>query len=406
MKPRVEEIAGAIAAAHLDGWLFYDFRLSDPIAYRILGLAEGGLATRRWFCFVPARPASDKQAVLPQTLTSAVEAHRLDAIAPAERRVYRSEREMVAMLGEMLKGCRRIAMDYSPGCAIPYVSRVDGGTLELVRSLGVEVVGAADLIQQFEAVLSAEQLASHWRAATRLRAIVDEAFGAIAGKLREGGTISEYGVQQLVLERIAAHGLRTDEAPIVAVNANAANPHFAPSAERDTPIRKGDLVLIDLFAKEIAPDAVYGDLTWMGYAGERAPEELARIFNIVARARDAAVELIQKRIAGGQRISGAEADRAARAVIEAAGHGEQFVHRTGHSIGREVHGNGANLDSLETRDDRRLIEKTCFSVEPGIYIAGRCGFRSELDMTIECGRAEISGGPPQAELIPILSVYR
>ena len=376
---RLDEIGRALKDAGLDGWLLYDFRLSDPLAYRILGIPETGLATRRWFYFIAADGTG-------QALVSAVEAHRLDAIPAATRIVYRSEGQMIAGLGELLKGCRRIAMNYSPQCAIPYVSRVDGGTLELIRGLGVEVVTAADLIQTFEATLTAAQLTGHRRAARHLRAIVDESFAEIARRVRHHLPCTEFTLQRFVLGRIAAHGLRTDEAPIVAVNANAANPHFSPGEERDTPIR-------------------HGDLTWMGCAAATVPDAFAQVFRIVADARDAAVELIQRRVAQGVTISGEEADRVARQVIEAAGYGDNFVHRTGHSIGREVHGTGANLDSLETRDHRNLIERTCFSVEPGIYLPERFGVRSELDMTIEDGRAAISGGPPQQAIIPLLTRF-
>jgi Xaa-Pro aminopeptidase len=296
-------------------------------------------------------------------------------------------------------------MNYSPECAIPYVSRVDAGTVELVRSIGVEVVTAADLIQRFEAVLTPAQLAGHRRAAAGLRDIVNETFAEISRRVRGHLACTEYTVQKFVLGRIAAHNLHTDEAPIVAVNANAANPHFSPAEEKDTPIRHGDLVLLDLFAKERDEDSIYGDLTWMGSVGDRVADEHARIFRVVAEARDAAVALVQSRVGEGRPVSGEEADRAAREVIEAAGFGGEFVHRTGHSIGREVHGTGCNLDSLETRDHRMLIDRTCFSVEPGIYLAGKFGVRSELDMTIEGGRAEISGGLPQHDIIPILASY-
>jgi len=395
---RTAEISAALAEASLDGWLFYDFRMSDPLAYRILGIPEKGITTRRWFHFIPA-------AGEPCAIVSAVEAHRLDALAPAKRIVYRSEREMIAALAGVLRGRRRIAMNYSPECAIPYVSRVDSGTVELVRSMGVEVVTAADLIQRFEATLTAAQLAGHRRAATGLREIVNETFAEISRRVRGRLPCTEFVIQKFVLGRIAAHNMRTDEAPIVAVNANAANPHFSPLEENDTPIRRGDLVLLDLFAKETDADSIYGDLTWMGFVGETVPEEPARIFKIVAEARDAAVALIQSRVGERRQVSGEEADRAARAIIEAAGFGDAFVHRTGHSIGREVHGTGCNLDSLETRDHRMLIERTCFSVEPGIYLAGEFGVRSELDMTIEDGRAEISAAPAQREIIPILARY-
>ncbi|MGA2409586.1 MAG: Xaa-Pro peptidase family protein [Candidatus Binataceae bacterium] len=393
---RLESIAAALRDAGLDGWLFYDFRVSDPLAYRILGLDEKGLTTRRWFVFLPSEGE-------PIAIVSAVEAHRLDALPFPGRIVYRSEREMVAALANLLHGRHRIAMNYSPRCAIPYVSRVDAGTIELVRGCGVEVVSAADLIQRFEAVLTPDQLEGHRRAADALGAIALEAFGEIGRRIRTNQPCGETAIQRFILDLIAARGMRTDEPPIVAVNANAANPHFSTGAAPDTPIRPGDLILIDLFAKETGDDAIYGDLTWMGYAGDTIPAEHARVFAIVAQARDTAVALIQRRIAAGQPVTGAEADRAARGIIEAAGYGDQFVHRTGHSIGREVHGTGANLDSLETSDHRGLIENTCFSVEPGIYLPGRFGVRSELDMTIQHGCAEVSASPAQSAIIPILA---
>jgi Xaa-Pro dipeptidase len=397
-QPPIDAIALALQEAGLDGWLFYDFRLSDPLAYRILRLPEEGLTTRRWFYFIGADGAS-------QALVSAVEAHRLDKLPASTRVVYRSESQMIEGLRRMVGHGRRLAMNYSPRCAIPYVSRVDGGTIELVRSLGAEVVSAADLIQTFEAKLTADQLAGHRRAAATLRDIVHEAFAEIGQRVRGDLVCTEYQVQRFVLERIAARHMRTDEPPIVAVNANAANPHFGNSENQDIPIRRGDLVLIDLFAKELAADSIYGDLTWMGFVGEKTPDEYADVFRTVAEARDATVKLVQARVAAGKAVTGAEADRESRAVIEQAGYGAQFVHRTGHSIGREVHGTGANLDSLETTDHRLLIEGTCFSVEPGIYLPGRFGVRSELDMVIENGRADVSGGPPQHDIIPILSRF-
>jgi len=395
---KITEIAAALREAAIDGWLFYDFRMSDPLAYRILGIPEKGITSRRWFFFIPA-------AGEPCAIVSAVEAHRLDTdtLSASRRIVYRSEREMIDALANLLKGQRRIAMNYSPECAIPYVSRVDAGTVELVRSMGVEIVTAADLIQRFEAVLTTAQLAGHRRAAAALRDIVNETFAEISRRVRGHLPCTEFTMQNFVLGRIAAHNLHTDEAPLVATNANAANPHFGPSAEKDTPIHRGDLVLLDMFAKERDADSIYGDLTWMGSVSDRVDDEHARVFHLVANARDAAVALIQNRVNEGRPVSGAEADRAARAVIEDAGFGDQFVHRTGHSIGREVHGTGCNLDSLETRDYRMLIDHTCFSVEPGIYLPGQFGVRSELDMTIENGRAEISGGFPQHEIIPILT---
>ncbi len=395
MTARLDEIALALGDAHLDGWLFYDFRVSDPLAYRILGLSEDGIATRRWFCYVPAHGK-------PWAIVSAVEAHRLDPLG-AEKIVYRSHDEMLVALRVALDGAHRIAMNYSPGCAIPYVSRVDAGTIEIVRSMGVEVVTAADLIQRFEAALTGAQLASHQRAARALRSIVDETFGEIAQLIASGRPVSEVSVQDSVMARFDAQGLVTHAPPIVAVNEHSADPHYGPTAKHDRAIRRGDFILLDLWAKEAAPDSVYADFTWVAFAGDKVPDEHARVFRIVADARDAAVDLVQRRIAAGEQVSGREADRAARSVIEAAGFGDAFVHRTGHSIGREVHGTGANLDSLETLDDRALIDNTCFSVEPGIYLPGKFGVRSELDMTIENGRALVSGEPRQREIVALLT---
>jgi Xaa-Pro aminopeptidase len=391
---RLDEIARALGDAQLDGWLFYDFRLSDPLAYRILGLSEDGIATRRWFCFVPARGT-------PHAIVSAVEAHRLDALG-AEKIVYRSHTEMLAALRKVLGGARRIAMDYSPGCAIPYVSRVDAGTIEIVRAMGVEVVTAADLIQRFEATLTREQLGSHQRAGRSLRSIVDETFSEIAQMISADRAVSEVSLQESVMSSFAAHGLVTHAPPIVAVNEHSADPHYGPTRKHDRAIRRGDFVLLDLWAKEPASDSIYADFTWVAFAGDKVPAEYARVFKIVAEARDAAVDLVQRRVAAGEPVSGREADRAARSVIEGHGFADAFVHRTGHSIGREVHGTGANLDSLETLDDRRLIDNTCFSVEPGIYLPNKFGVRSELDMTIENGVAMVSGEPRQREIVALL----
>jgi Xaa-Pro aminopeptidase len=392
---RLDEIARALSAAGLDGWLFYDFRMSDPLAYRILELSENGLATRRWFCYVPASGT-------PTAIVSAVEANRLDALA-AEKIVYRSHHEMIAALSTVLKSARKIAMDYSPGCAIPYVSRVDAGTIEMVRATGVEIVSAADLIQRFEASLTREQLESHHRAARALRSIVDETFREIGRSILDARPVSEVSIQKFVMSKFAAAGLNTYAPPIVAVNEHSADPHFAPTREDDRAIGRGDFVLLDLWAKEAGPDSIYADFTWVAFAGDKIADEHARVFETVMRARDAAVELVQRRVAAREPVSGREADRAARAVIEAAGFGGEFVHRTGHSIGREVHGAGANLDSLETLDDRRLIDNTCFSVEPGVYLPGKFGVRSELDMTIENGRAMVSGEPRQTEIVALLA---
>jgi Xaa-Pro dipeptidase len=394
---RIADIQAALAEAALDGWLFYDFRQSDPLAYRILELPEHDIATRRWFCFIP-------RAGEPRKLVSAVEAHRLDAIKGASS-VYRSLEEMRDGLARMLADPARIAMAYSPNGAIPYVSRVDAGTIEMVRSFGVEIVSAADLIQRFEATLTPAQLGSHHRAAFKLRNVVDETFTKLARKVRDRDEIYEHQLQQFVMERFAAHELTTSTPPIVATNAHSADPHYGPSDRHPTPIRLDDFVLLDLWAKERGEKDVYADFTWVAYVGDRVPQEYANVFSIVAHARDAAVELIHERVTKKEPVSGREADRAARKVIETAGFGEHFLHRTGHSIGREVHGTGANLDSLETDDHRMLIDNTCFSVEPGIYLPARFGVRSELDMTIEKGRAKISADAVQREIVPIFARF-
>ncbi len=395
MKERLTEISRALVSAGLDGWLFYDFRLSDPIAYRVLGLSEHGTTTRRWFCYVPARGQA-------RALVSAVEAHRLDSLG-VERVVYQSGAELLAGLSTILTGARRVAMNYSPRGAIPYVSRVDAGTIELVRSLGIEIVSAADLIQEFEATLSPAQMEGHRRAGVALGAVVEQTFAEIARRVAADKSATEYSIQQFMLERIERAGLITREPPIVAVNAHSADPHFG-TAERDSAsMGRGDFVLLDVWAKEPGADSVYADITWTGVVGEAAPDYHAEIFAIVRAARDAAVELVKSRIAAEIPLTGREADRAARGVIEHAGFGTEFVHRTGHSIGREVHGMGANLDSLETDDDRRLMDRTCFSVEPGIYLPGHFGVRSELDMTIESSRAEISAPAPQRAIVPIMA---
>ncbi|HEY2663027.1 MAG TPA: M24 family metallopeptidase [Candidatus Binataceae bacterium] len=390
----VEEIAAALRESAIDGWLFCDFRRSDPIAYRLLGLSDDLMTTRRWFYYLPAHGK-------PQALVSAVEAHRLDSL-PGEKLVYRRGEEIPPKLAQLTSRASRIALNYSPRCAIPYVSRVDGGTLEIVLGLGVEVVSAADLIQRFEAPLTGAGISSHRRAVAELRTIVDESFAYVARTVRAGKPISELALQEFVMSNFASRNLTTDHPPIVAAAAHSADPHFAPSAAGDLQIKPGDLLLLDLWAKEKNSDSAYGDLTWMAYVGDRVPDEYARIFSVVGAARDAAVGLIQRRVSAGEPVAGRDADGAARAVIAAAGFAEFFLHRTGHSIGREVHGNGANLDSFETDDYRNLLDRTCFSVEPGIYLVGRFGIRSEIDMVIDNGAATVSAGAIQSRIVPLL----
>jgi len=372
----------------IDGWLFCDFRGSDPLAYRILGLDLTTISTRRWYYFIPAQGE-------PVGIVSSVEPRRLDTL-PGHKRVFLSWQQLHESLAETLHGVRRVAMQYSPGNAIPYISRVDAGTIELIRQLGVEVVSSADLVQRFEAVWTPSQWQSHLRAATGVRETVDEAFAHI----RQHSPVTEYAVQQFILERFAARGLTTHHPPIVAINAHSADPHFEPTPHDVTPIRPGDFVLIDLWAKEA--DGVYADFTWTGFMGNHIPERYQEIFTIVRNARDAAIAFIKERIQREQSFYGYEVDAVARKIITGAGYGNFFVHRTGHSIGDEVHGNGANIDSLETQDERRILPSTCFSIEPGIYLAGEFGVRSEVNVYVTEREAIVTGTPVQTEIIPIL----
>lgn len=377
----------------LDGWLFYDFRHLDPIAYRVLLLDASLHVTRRWYYWIPAEGA-------PIKLQHRIEPHVLDGL-PGEARSYVSWREQQAILDSILHSANRIAMQYSPMNAIPYLSRVDAGTIDLVRSLNVEVVTSADLVQQFEAVWDETQLTSHRVAAEGLRAIVDEAFGFVGTSLAEQRELTEYKLQQYILSRMQARGLVTSSPPIAAVNAHSADPHYGPSSEGAAPIRPGDLVLIDLWAKQPGPGAVYADITWTGYVGQVVPARHQNVFQIVRQARDAAVTFVQSQVRGGAFPYGWEVDDVCRQVIQDAGYGKYFVHRTGHSIGEEVHGNGANIDNLETQDARRLLPCTCFSIEPGIYLPEEFGIRSELDVYLSSHDAMVYGQPVQTELVAI-----
>lgn len=388
---RLHEIQDALrheGSQGIDGWLFCDFRGSDPLAYRILGLDASQISTRRWYYFIPSSGE-------PTGIVSSVEPHRLDGL-PGSKRVFLSWQQLHAALGHILHGVRRVVMQYSPGNAIPYVSRVDAGTIELVRQCGVEVLSSADLVQRFEAVWSAEQWQSHLRAAAGVRATVDEAFAYI----RQQAPVSEYAVQQFILQNFAARGLVANHPPIVGINAHSADPHFEPTPDSGM-IRPGDFVLIDLWAKE--PDGVYADYTWTGFMGSEVPARCQEIFTLVRDARDAAIAFVKERIRKEQSFYGYEVDAAARKVIAGAGYGDYFVHRTGHSIGEEVHGNGANMDGLETRDERRVLPGTCFSIEPGIYLPGEFGVRSEVNIYVSEREAIVTGMPMQTELVRILA---
>jgi len=393
---RVAEIQAALRDAKLDGWLFYDFRHSDPLAYRILKLDEKMFASRRWFYYVPA---SDE----PVKIVQSIEQFKLDSL-PGRKLVFRGWQELHARLREVLgakKSKSRVAMQYSPMNDIPYISRVDAGTIELVRSFGVEPVTSAELVQKFEAVFSPDQHQMHVEASDKMHRIIQEAFAEIARRIRADEPTTEWDIAQFMLRRYSEERMQ-QEPMIVAVNANTANPHYMPTKEKNLPIRRGDFVLIDAATKLNKPEAVATDQTWTGYVGESVPDEYSRIFNIVREARDSAVDFVRKNIQAGKPIRGAEVDDVSRGVITRAGFGEQFTHRTGHSIGEETHGNGVNIDDFETRDSRRIIPGVCFSIEPGIYLEGKFGVRSEINVYVSDKDIEVTGQPIQREIIAIL----
>ena len=378
----LEAIQQALAAEGLDGWLFFDHHGRDPLAYRVLGLPAGRTATRRWYYLIPASGE-------PRGLVHGIEPFALDGL-PGAISKYSSWTAQTEGLGRLLAGQRRIAMQYSPDCAIPYVAMVDAGTVELVRKSGVEVVSSADLVQQFEARWTAANLESHLAAGRKVDAIRRDAFRLVGDKLRAGETITEFAVKQFIRERFAASGLVTDHGPIVGANENSSNPHYEPQSGATREIRRGDWLLIDMWAKADSPEGVYYDITWTGFCGAEPPAEIANVFGIVTAARDCAVRFVQEGVGAGRVLRGFEVDDAARAVIRERGFGEYFFHRTGHSIGAEVHGSGANMDNLETHDVRRVIPWTCFSIEPGIYLPN-FGVRSEVNVFVGEDGARVTG---------------
>ncbi|MCA1629943.1 MAG: M24 family metallopeptidase [Acidobacteria bacterium] len=395
---RVAEIQRALRDAGLDGWLFYDFRQSDPLAYRILKLDPNQFSTRRWFYFVPAEGE-------PTRINHAIEQGKLDAL-PGRQLIYSSWQRLNENLRDALSTAKgsRVAMQYSPENSIPYISRVDAGTIELVRSLGAEPVTSADLVQIFEAVWTREQYESHVKAADNIHNIIQEAFAEVAKRIKSDEPVTEYDIQQFMVRRFEEEDMTcNDDHPIVSVNANAASPHYQPNAQKFSPIRRGDFLLLDVWAKQNTPGAVYADQTWTGFVGEEPTEEHLKVFTIVRDARDAAIEFVRENVKAGREIKGAQVDDVSRGVIERAGYGEYFTHRTGHSIGEEVHGNGAHIDNLETRDSRKIIPRTCFSIEPGIYLPGNFGVRSEIDLYVgDGGEIEVTGQPIQKDLVLIL----
>jgi Xaa-Pro aminopeptidase len=392
MNADIPGIQSDLRAAKLDGWLFYDFRGRDPIAQRILDLPEG-MRTRRWFYFVPAKGT-------PKKLVHKIEAQSLAAL-PGESLFYAGQDELRKNVGKILGRAKNVAMQYSPKNAIPYVAMVDAGTIELVRGSGVKVVSSADLVQKYEACWSDEQLESHRSAGAAIDRIVREAFQHAAKNVREKRTITEFDLKRWILQEFDAAGIWAEEGPDVAVNAHASDPHYGPTAQSAAPIREGDLLLLDVWGKKKTPGSVYYDVTWVGYLGAKVPEKYGKIFGIVREARDRAVDLILKNIAARKPLQGWQVDKAARNVIEKAGYGKYFFHRTGHSIGETVHGNGANMDGLETRDVRHLIPRTCNSIEPGIYLP-EFGIRSEVNVFIDENEARVTGAM-QKEILPLLA---
>lgn len=384
-------IQTALRNSQLDGWLLYDFRGSNILARRILQFADGPTGSRRWMYFIPSQGQ-------PQKLVHRIESGALDHL-PGEKIVYLKWQKFEEGVATIVSGCKRIAMEYSPRNGNPYISRVDAGTVELVRANGVEVIPSGDLIQLFEAVWDEEQWAMHLEASQHTDSAYVAAWSFIANEIRSKGETTEAAVRDVIMAHFAKHKLTTYHPPIVGVNANSGDPHYETGT---AVIRKNDFVLVDLWAKMDKPRAVYSDLTRVGFVGDSVPDKYEKIFKIVAAARDAAIQLVRDRFASRTELHGYEVDDAARRVIEQAGYGEYFVHRTGHSIGQETHGNGANIDNLETHETRKILPGCCFSIEPGIYQA-EFGVRSEVDVFVDRnGHVHVTAGELQRSVIPIL----
>ena len=374
------ELQAALRDSHNDCWLFYDHHHRDPIAYSVLGLPERMMVTRRWFYVVPA-------AGEPVKLVHRIESHHLDSL-PGEKLEYSAWQELWQNLEAMLKPYHRVVMQYSPNNQIPYISLVDAGMLELVRSFGKEIVSSANLVARFEATLTEAQMASHFMARDAVDKVTDAFFPEIGRRVRNGGT-HEFEMQQWVMEAFKRENLFTDDPPIVGVNAHSGDPHYEPTSATSAPMRDGDFVLLDLWAKTNDPDGVYYDITWTGVIG--TPSDKHReVFEVVRDARNVGINTVKQAFETGQKIQGWQVDQAVREFITGKGYGQYFIHRTGHSIGRDIHANGANLDNLETKDDRDILPNTCFSVEPGVYLP-EFGVRSEINMMIRNGKGEVTG---------------
>jgi Xaa-Pro dipeptidase len=374
-------IQAALRERNIDAWLFYDHHHRDPIAYRVLGLPPGQMVTRRWFYLIPA----DGE---PLKLVHKIEPGHLDTL-PGSKHQYSGWQELFDQIKVILANYRDIAMQYSPNNLVFTVSLVDGGTIDLVRGLGKNVVSSCDLVALFEATLTDEQIKSHFAARDAIDAITATAFQEIGRRVRNGGT-NEHEIQQWILEAFRRENLVADDFPVVAVNANSGNPHYSPGPANSKPIREGDFVLLDIWAKKDTPEAVYYDITWTGFVGKSPSDRMLEIFNVVRQARDVGVKTVQSGVSGGKRMAGWEVDRAVRNYIKSAGFEQHFIHRTGHSIATDVHANGANMDDLEIHDERRILPNSLFSIEPGIYLP-EFGVRLEVNMLVRPQGAEVTG---------------
>ncbi len=388
LQSQLADVQRVIADEGLDGWLLYDFRGINPIAKTLLGIE--GMVTRRYFCYIP------KEGV-PVALTHAIEQGPWqDWPSTWEKRIYSDWRVLAEELGSVVNG-KRVAMEYYPGDAVPYLDRVPAGVIELVRNAGATVVTSGDMVTQFYAVWTPEGFEAHTRSAEDLSRIAHAAFALAGKRARSDNPMHEYELAQFILSEFEAAGIATDHGPNVSVGANAANPHYEPSAEISSEIKVGDILLIDLWAHE--PNGVYADQTWMGSIGEPS-ERNVTIWETIRDARDAAINLLRERVSSGTPIRGFEVDDASRAVITERGFGPQFIHRTGHSIdSRDLHGSGPNMDNFETHEQRLLLPGVGFSIEPGIYFAGDVGMRTEVNGFIGNGELVITPKVPQRDLI-------
>lgn len=388
-------IQSALKQVGFDGWLLYDFRGSNVLAQRVLQMPAGFHGSRRYFYFIPAVGT-------PTKLVHRIETDVLNHL-PGEKMIYLRWQELEAAVQKMVTGHKTVAMEYSPRNGNPYISRVDAGTVELVRSFGCDVVSSGDLISLFESVLTDEQLRSHLAASEVTNSAFARAWKFIADEVSKTGAVEEMAVSDEIMRHFSEHGLTTYSPPIVGVDGNGGNPHYATGTGADTTIREGRFVLIDLWAKQTTPGACYSDLTRTGYVGKSVPEKYTKIFNIVAAARDAGIACAQSAFSNGRSLTGGEVDDAVRAVIDNAGYGEYFCHRTGHNLAQEVHGNGTHMDNLETNETRRILPRTLFTIEPGIYLPD-FGVRSEINVFIHAdGRVQVTGGPLQTAVVRILA---